>query len=43
MKKKNSSAAMIVCEPCQNKASRSIKKQIMNEDKQGDAARTTII
>ena len=30
-KKRNSSAVMIVCKPCRNKALRSIKKQIMNE------------
>ena len=30
---------MIVCKPCRNKAFRSIKKQIMNEDQQEDVAK----
>ena len=38
-KKTNSSAVMIVCKPCRNKAFRSIKKQIMNEDKQENAVK----
>ena len=33
-KNSNSSAVMIVCKPCRNKAFRSIKKQIINQDKQ---------